>query len=116
VTSELETAFESYIRFLAPDLAAGMVAEYRFAPPRRWRFDFAWPDGARLVAVELDGGAYTQGRHTRGAGYEADCRKLNAAAVLGWRVLRFTSGMLTGDPEAAIAQLRTVLEGTEAQS
>jgi len=31
VTSELETAFESYIRFLAPDLAAGMVAQLESA-------------------------------------------------------------------------------------
>lgn len=110
MTSELEGMFEAYIRFLAPDLAAGMVAEHRFAPPRRWRFDFAWPLETGGVAVELDGGAYTNGRHTRGAGFEADCEKLNEAAVRGWRVLRFTSGMLTADPEAVIAQIRTVLE------
>ena len=112
VTSELETAFESYIRFLAPDLPAP-VREHRFAPPRRWRFDFAWPAATGGVAVELDGGAYTQGRHTRGAGFEADCEKLNEAAVRGWRVLRFTSGMLTNDPEGVIAQIRTVLEGAQ---
>lgn len=32
MTSELETAFESYIRFLAPDLAAGMVAQHPVGP------------------------------------------------------------------------------------
>ena len=61
--------------------------EYRFAPPRRWRFDMAWPD--KMVAVECEGGVWTQGRHTRGAGFIADCEKYNRAALDGWCVLRF---------------------------
>lgn len=66
------------------------VEEYRFAPPRRWRFDFAWP--ALLLAVEIEGGVWRGGRHTRGAGYyQADAEKYNAAAVAGWTVLRYTS-------------------------
>ena len=63
--------------------------EYRFAPPRRWRFDMAWPD--KMVAVECEGGVWTRGRHTRGAGFIADCEKYNRAALDGWCVLRFTS-------------------------
>jgi hypothetical protein len=66
--------------------------EYRFHPERRWRFDFAWPD--LKLAAEVEGGAWVQGRHTRGAGFERDCEKYNAAALLGWRVLRFTAGMV----------------------
>ncbi|WP_139121780.1 PDDEXK family nuclease [Piscirickettsia litoralis] len=62
--------------------------EYRFHPKRRWRFDFAMP--VYKLAVEVEGGAYSQGRHTRGKGFEADCEKYNAAAELGWRVLRYT--------------------------
>ena len=64
-------------------------AEHRFAPPRRWRFDFAWPD--RKVAVEVEGGIYTHGRHTRIGGFEADCEKYATATVQGWRVLRVTA-------------------------
>lgn len=63
--------------------------EHEFCPGRKWRFDWCWPD--RMLAVEVDGGVWTQGRHTRGAGYEEDCRKLNRATILGWRVLRFTT-------------------------
>lgn len=66
--------------------------EVRFHPVRRWRFDFAWP--ALQLAVEVDGGTWVGGRHNRGAGYERDCEKLNAAALLGWRVLRFTMAMV----------------------
>ncbi len=61
--------------------------EYVFAPPRRWRFDFAWPD--RMLAVECEGGVWTRGRHTRGSGYIADLEKYNAATIAGWRLLRF---------------------------
>jgi len=40
-----------------------------------------------MLAVEVDGGTWTGGRHTRGAGFEADCEKLNAAVIAGFRVL-----------------------------
>lgn len=62
--------------------------EFRFAVPRRWRFDYAWP--SRRVAVEQEGGVWTGGRHTRGKGYLGDLEKYNTAAVAGWCVLRFT--------------------------
>ncbi len=69
--------------------AAGLptpVREMAFAKPRRWRFDFAWPE--QMLALEVDGGSWTGGRHARGAGIAQDCEKACAAAILGWRVLR----------------------------
>ena len=63
--------------------------EYRFHPVRRWRFDHANPE--YKVAIEYEGGIWTGGRHTRGIGYKNDCDKYNAAQVLGWRVLRYTT-------------------------
>jgi len=71
--------------------AAGLPAptpEFRFHPVRRWRLDWAWPD--RSLAVEIDGGVYVQGRHSRGAGIEKDCEKYAEALMAGWRVLRVT--------------------------
>jgi hypothetical protein len=67
--------------------------EYRFAPPRRWRFDYCWPD--RLIALEQEGGVWTRGRHSRGAGMVNDMEKYNAAQLAGWVVLRFTPQQLT---------------------
>ena len=68
--------------------------EYRFHPKRRWRFDLAWPE--YHLAVELDGGEWLArgGRHNT----DADREKLNHAAVLGWRVLRFSGQMIERDP------------------
>ena len=86
----------------------GVQREYRFARPRRWRFDFAWP--ALFVAVEIQGGTYNKGRHVRGAGYKKDCDKSNAAVARGWLVLRFTGAHLTKRATpATIALIRGLL-------
>lgn len=66
--------------------------EFLFHKRRKWRFDFAWPD--LLIAVEVEGGVFSGGRHVRGQGYESDCEKYNEAQFLGWMVLRFTPGMI----------------------
>jgi hypothetical protein len=66
--------------------------EYRFCAGRRWRFDWAWP--GHRVALEVEGAVYARGRHVRGKGYTADCRKYSKAAALGWRVLRCTTEMM----------------------
>ena len=72
--------------------------EYMFAASigRRWRFDFAFPG---KVAVEIDGGqyAYKGGRHNT----DKDRDKLNHAAAMNWRVLRFSGSMLK-DPEKCV--------------
>ncbi len=77
---------------------AGLPAaqvEYRFCSARRWRFDFAWPD--YRLAIEIDGGAWIQGRHNRGRGFVADREKDLGAFRLGWCVLHITPEQM---PEA----------------
>ena len=69
--------------------AMGLLApesEHRFAPPRKWRFDFAWVNAK--IALEIDGGTWTKSRHHHGTGLIKDREKLNAAAIAGWRVIR----------------------------
>lgn len=69
--------------------------EYRFHTERRWRFDRCHITAK--VAIEIDGGVWTGGRHTRPIGYTNDCIKLNAAALLGWTVFRLTQPMIEND-------------------
>jgi len=66
--------------------------EYRFHPTRQWRFDYCWPK--RRVAVEIEGGLWNAGRHTRAGGFLADMEKYNAAGLLGWRLFRFSPAQL----------------------
>lgn len=87
------------------------VREHRFHEKRRWRFDYAWP--LEKVAVEVEGGIYVRGRHVRGKGYEKDLEKYNAAQELGWRVFRYSTGMI--ECGEAIRQIARVLDGPTAR-
>lgn len=89
-TSSLEEDFALQLR--AAKLDAGCVREFAFHPSRKWRFDFAW--AARKLAVEVEGGIWSGGRHTRGKGFEDDCEKYLEATMLGWTVIRATPSMV----------------------
>jgi very-short-patch-repair endonuclease len=106
--SALEAKFALAWRMLGPS-EPEIVHEHVFHPDRRWRFDFAFPDAK--LAVEIDGGQWAPhgGRHSR----DSDREKLNAAAVLGWRVLRY-SGTMLKDPESVVAEIVVALEGKDA--
>lgn len=58
--------------------------EYKFHPTRKWRFDFLF---ANRVALEVQGGLFSGGRHSRGASLLKEHEKLNNAACMGYRVL-----------------------------
>lgn len=67
--------------------------EVRFHPERKWRFDFAVIE--KKIAVELEGGIWVKGAHNRGAHFNSDAEKYNNANLLGWRVFRLTTDMIT---------------------
>ena len=66
--------------------------EYIFHPTRKWRFDYAWLD--LKVALEVHGGVFTNGRHTRGKGFTEDKVKMNEAQLLGWIVIEATTAQV----------------------
>ncbi len=76
---------------------------------RKWRFDMAWP--LESVAVEIQGGVFSGGRHVRGYGYEGDCEKLCAAVLLGWRVLPVTGKQV--ESGVAASRIAQALRGGE---
>jgi hypothetical protein len=85
--------------------------EYKFYSARRWRFDFA--DPWHLIAIECEGGSWVSGAHGRGAHFESDCDKYNAAVLAGWRVLRFTKAMIK-DGRAMDTIRKALASGTHA--
>lgn len=70
------------------DLKVECVKEYKFHPKRRWRFDYAIPN--HKIALEVEGGVWTGGRHIRAQGFLGDMEKYNTATLMGWRVFRTT--------------------------
>lgn len=70
------------------DLGVECVKEYKFHPERKWRFDYAVPE--YRIALEVEGGVWTSGRHTRPQGFLGDIEKYNTATLMGWRVFRTT--------------------------
>ena len=68
------------------------VAEHKFHPTRKWRFDWAWVD--EMVALEINGGVFVQGKHSRGAGQLKDMEKWSEAAAMGWRIVHCTPKQL----------------------
>lgn len=85
-----------YVQILLDQIkAAGLrepTLECQFHATRRWRIDVAWKD--IKLGIEVDGAVYTNGRHTRGKGYEQDCIKANQAQLLGWKLLRYSTGQV----------------------
>ena len=63
--------------------------EFYFHPERKWRADFHLID--KKILVEIEGGIWSGGRHTRSKGYLGDMEKYNAATMMGFQVIRFST-------------------------
>ena len=80
--------YEMFRRKLASFTGCEIKPEHSFYPGRKWRLDFAIV--VLKIGIEIEGGVWANGRHTRGKGFIDDMEKYNAAATLGWVILRFT--------------------------
>ncbi len=81
--SEGETVLATHLRACR----ISFEQEYKFHPKRKWRADFLIT-GTRIL-IEVEGGVWSGGRHTRGKGYIGDMEKYNSASMMGFTVLRF---------------------------
>ena len=81
------------------------VREKMLIPGRRFRFDFLFP--RHWLVAEIEGGTWSGGRHTTGVGFHKDCEKYNLALEHGYRVLRFTSTMVSN--RSALDQVARVV-------
>lgn len=96
---------DTFTCIVKADLRVECVKEFKFHPTRKWRFDYAIP--SHRIALEVEGGVWTQGRHTRPQGFLGDVDKYNSAALLGWRVFRTTPSELYS--RATIEMLKQAL-------
>lgn len=87
-----ELKYRAFVQKLKEYGLPPIEKEYRFHPTRKWRFDLAFVKDK--VAIEIEGGVWTKGRHIRPSGYIKDMEKYNHAAMLGWRKLSFTPEQL----------------------
>ena len=103
--SHLEQQFADLWVSLYPHI--DLHSEYRFSPPRRYRWDFAHPE--TKVAIEINGQIWHKGGHSSGKGLLRDYEKMNLAASQGWRVFVLAGEMITeqwlGSIANAIQQL-----------
>jgi hypothetical protein len=127
----------SFLDVLEREAIPAWETEWRFCD-RMWRFDYAWP--VFKIAVEIEGGAHGRlividrgherrngadvairagtrirvgGRHQTGPGFEADIEKYNAAAILGWMVLRATTTQVRDGHALAILRRAFAARGLE---
>ena len=70
------------------------IPEYRFHPTRKWRIDYYFGRNGKRVALEVEGGVWTGGRHTTGKGFMGDMGKYNAISTAGIVLLRTTPDRL----------------------
>lgn len=109
---DLEAELDLLIRIVQQDLAdpPDVVSEHLFHPSRRWRFDRAIPE--HFIAFEAEGGSWLQTKTGRSKGhlhpvrFTKDCEKYNAAALLGWKVFRFTGKMF--DDGLALSTIESI--------
>lgn len=85
--SKLEESLNDQI--IEAELDEGMVRELTAIKGRKFRVDFAWPN--MQLAVEVQGGIWTRGRHARPMGITRDYEKFNLLTLDGWKVLLLTS-------------------------
>jgi len=86
---KVSNEFEAKLARELKTLKIKFEQEFYFHPERKWRADFHLID--KKILVEVEGGIWSGGRHTRGKGYLGDMEKYNVATMMGFQVIRFST-------------------------
>ena len=101
-----------YMGLVAHGLHVGCERQHLYAPGRKFQADFCWP--AHKLIAEVDGGIWTaKSGHSGGAGITKDMERGHAAALAGYRVLRFAPAHIRSGE--ALTVIRAALHGGEAR-
>lgn len=103
--SERKIWYPPYFLFYRLIEQAGIekpVQEYLFHKTRKWRFDFCFVKAK--LALEIEGGIWSNGRHNRGSGFIRDMEKYNQATLYGYRLLRVTPAQMDNGEAFALVE------------
>ena len=89
-------------------LSLTIICEYKFHPKRKWRADFYIPEYNLLIEYEGMPYQIAKSRHTTIRGYRNDAEKYNEAALLGFRLLRYTAQMIADG--TAYSQIESLIK------
>ena len=88
-SEKIPNEFEAKLARELKTLKIEFEQEFEFHPKRKWRADFHLV--GKKILVEVEGAIWSGGRHTRGKGYIGDMEKYNAATMMGYQVIRFST-------------------------
>ncbi len=88
--SHLEYKFDNLWDELYPEIE--LEAEVKLIPKRKFRYDYVHHDSK--VIIEVNGGNWMGGRHTRPVNLVSEYEKLNLAQNLGFNVFILTGEMI----------------------
>lgn len=88
-SEKIPNEFEAKLARELKTLKIDFEQEFKFHPERKWKADFHLV--GKKILVEVEGGIWSGGRHTRGKGYIGDIEKYNAATMMGYQVIRFST-------------------------
>jgi len=95
------------LELILQGLGLEFVKEYKFHKKRKWRIDYFLPE--LKTGIEIEGGVWIQGRHTRGQGYINDCEKYNQALLCDIRVLRYPAVVILKSPLEIEKDLKKIM-------
>lgn len=112
-------AYDAFLLLLKAHGLPAPQTEFVFAPPRKFRADYCWPEA--MVIVERQGGLFMKRAKSGGRGAHAlptnilrDYEKSNLAQLAGWTYLQYTPREL--ESGAVLPVLKIVLRPTEPHS
>jgi hypothetical protein len=77
--------------------------QYRHNPIRKWRWDFRIDH----VLVDIQGGTFVRGGHSRGVGQDRDYEKWNDAVRMGYKPLLFGTNAMK-DPVSVVTDVAEI--------
>ena len=86
---KVESEGESLLSLQLKALKIAFEREFKFCQDRKWRADFHMV--GKMILIEVEGGIWSNGRHTRAKGNLGDMEKYNSATALGYQVIRFST-------------------------